>query len=424
MKKIYWRKLDSSAKVFPLWSGKKYSSVFRISVVLKEKIDPEILKASVISALDNYSEFKVKMKAGFFWYYLEKNSKEPIIEIENDYPCKYIDYKKNNGYLFKVTYYEKKINIDIFHSLTDGSGGTEFFKEIIYRYLDLNNKEPNQNIINTKKQEYSIEDSYIKNYNRKIKSKRSLKSAYILKGRKLDKGAVSTTHYIINLEELKKISKEKNVSLTIYITAMTIYSIYEANYKIHNGRKPIKICIPIDLKNYMESNTILNFFTYMTINANLLRNKEYSFDEILKLVTEEFNQKLVKEEIEKTMAGNVKLGSFLPFRIIPLPMKYGIMRIANKIIKLYTTTTLSNIGKIEIDEKYKKYIEEFLLLVAPDEGEKIKCSICSFENNLVYTITNILEGKEIENKFFNLLEENNIEVKIERNDDYVISKNK
>ena len=37
-KKLYWRRLDNSAKIFPISAGKKYSTVFRLSVVLKEKI--------------------------------------------------------------------------------------------------------------------------------------------------------------------------------------------------------------------------------------------------------------------------------------------------------------------------------------------------------------------------------------------------
>ena len=65
------------------------------------------------------------MKEGFFWYYLEENNDEPIIEEEKDYPCKYIEPKRNNDYLFKITYFDKKINIDIFHALTDGGSGTE-----------------------------------------------------------------------------------------------------------------------------------------------------------------------------------------------------------------------------------------------------------------------------------------------------------
>ncbi len=129
---LYWRRLDNSAKIFPISTGKKYSTVFRLSAVLKEKINPNVLEQAVKQALKKYQSFKVRMKPGLFWYYLEQNTKEPIVEEEQDYPCQYIDSKRNNYYLFKVTYFENKINIDIFHSLTDGNSGTTFFKEIIY----------------------------------------------------------------------------------------------------------------------------------------------------------------------------------------------------------------------------------------------------------------------------------------------------
>ena len=124
---LYWRRLDNSAKIFPISAGKKYSTVFRLSVVLTEKVEPNILKEAVNQALIKYISFKVKMKTGFFWFYFEENLKEPKVEEEKDYPCTYIDTKKNNDYLFKVTYFENKINIDIFHSLTDGNSRIYFF---------------------------------------------------------------------------------------------------------------------------------------------------------------------------------------------------------------------------------------------------------------------------------------------------------
>ena len=139
--KLTWRKLDNSAKIFPLSTGKKYSTVFRLSVLLKEDIKPQLLQKAVIDTLEKYKSFKVRMKAGLFWYYLEHNTKNPIIEEEKDYPCKYINPKTNRGYLFKVTYFKNKINIDIFHALTDGNSGTTFFKEIVYTYLELSHQE-------------------------------------------------------------------------------------------------------------------------------------------------------------------------------------------------------------------------------------------------------------------------------------------
>ena len=138
---LSWRRLDNSAKIFPISAGKKYSTVFRFSVVLNEKINKEILQKAVNLALEIYKPFKVRMKTGFFWYYFESNTKDPIIEEEKEYPCQYIDPKENNNYLFKVTYFENKINIDIFHSLTDGGNGIIFFREIVYSYLELSHKE-------------------------------------------------------------------------------------------------------------------------------------------------------------------------------------------------------------------------------------------------------------------------------------------
>ena len=76
--KLYWRRLDNSAKIFPISAGKKYSTVFRLSVVLTEKIEPNILKEAVNQALSKYVSFKVKMKTGFFWFYFEENQKGSI----------------------------------------------------------------------------------------------------------------------------------------------------------------------------------------------------------------------------------------------------------------------------------------------------------------------------------------------------------
>ena len=271
--KLTWRKLDNSAKIFPLSTGKKYSTVFRLSALLKEDIRPQLLQKAVIDTLEKYKSFKVRMKAGFFWYYLEHNTKDPIIEEEKDYPCKYINPKSNRGYLFKVTYFKNKINIDIFHALTDGNSGTTFFKEIVYTYLELSHQEElNSENRQIRKIEYNTEDSYIKNYDKKAKSNASGKRAYELKGRKIKLGAISVIHQIINLEQLKEESKKYNATLTQYLTAVLMYAIYQENYIKYKGKKPIKICIPVNLKKYFPSKTMSNFFSYITMVAQMERD--------------------------------------------------------------------------------------------------------------------------------------------------------
>lgn len=409
-----WRRLDNSAQIFPIISNKKFSTVFRISTVLNEKVSEDILKKALKKVLNNFECFKVRLKKGFFWYYLENNNEEPIVEKENNYPCKYINKYTNNGYLFKVTYFENKINLDVFHSLTDGNYAVRFLKEIVYTYLEMVHPDDlKDNIRIQRKVEYTVEDSYIENYNKKLNGKPNTKRAFILKGRNLPFEAISVIHGIIDLKKLKEIVKEKNVTITQYFTALLIYSIYEANYKKYKGKKPIKICIPVDLRKYFNSKTISNFFSYITVEKKM--DKDDSFENILKFVKEDFARKLTEEEIIKTMSSNVKLGTNILIKMMPLFIKKFTVKISYFEIRKYTTATLSNIGKIGIISEYKKYIDNFLFLIAPEVVEKIKCSVCSFENNVVFTFTSILEDQSIQNKFFEFLKEQKIAVRIESN---------
>ena len=132
-----WRKLDNSAKIFPIDSDKNFSAVYRMSVLLTEEIKHDLLKKAVDKTLESFTSFKVCLKRGFFWYYLEENTKEVLVDEEKNYPCKYIDKNTNNGYLFKVTYYKNKINVDTFHSLTDGSSSIEYIKAILGNNLNM-----------------------------------------------------------------------------------------------------------------------------------------------------------------------------------------------------------------------------------------------------------------------------------------------
>lgn len=411
-RKSSWRKLDNSAKIFPISSGKKYSTVFRLSALLKENIDKNTLEEAVKKTLKKYKSFKVKMKEGFFWYYLEENFKEPIIEEEKDYPCKYIEPKTNNGYLFKVTYFEKKINIDIYHALTDGGSGTVFFREIIYTYLELKHKDEfeNNERIARKIEDY-IEDSYIKNYNKKLSKRDQSGKAFEVKGKKIKLGAISAIHEIIDLEDLKREAKKYQATITQYLTSVLIYSIYNANYK--NSKRPIKTCIPVNLKKYFPSDTMSNFFSYITIVTN--KEKIASFENLMEFVKKEFKEKLTEEEIIKTISANVKLGNNLFIKSIPLILKKIIVRLSYMEIRKYTTITYSNIGRIGIIGDYQKYIDYFLMLIAPEPVEKIKCSSCSFENKMVFTFTSILNSNEIEKFFYEFLKSQNIKVEIESN---------
>ncbi len=411
---LSWRRLDNYAKLFPLASTKRYSSVFRISITLKEKIDPNILEKAVNKALVKFKLFKVRMRRGFFWYYFENNTKSVVIEEEHDYPCKYIDLPANNDYLFKITYFENKINLDIFHCLTDGNNALHFLKEITYNYIDIvhfNNKSFGSSV--ERKINYNSVDSYSQNFNKKLKGEGKGERAYILTGRKLIPGVVGVTHEYIDAIKLKEIAKENNATITQFLTAVLIYSIYEEQKKSNKKDRPIKISVPVNLKKYFPSKTISNFFSY--IDVNVYANKEKTFENILEAVKKQFEIKLKEEELLKTIATNVKLGINPFLRLVPLFIKKKVVQIAYKERRKYNTTTLSSIGRIGFVAEYKKFIDKVYFLIAPETVEKIKCTACCVDNIVIFSITSVIENKNVENNIKAFLEEREIKVEIEGN---------
>lgn len=74
-KKDIWYKLDLSATVYPTLQRRDFSSVYRLSVTLKEEIDPALLQQALDRTLPRFPTYKVAIRKGLFWRYLEPNNR-------------------------------------------------------------------------------------------------------------------------------------------------------------------------------------------------------------------------------------------------------------------------------------------------------------------------------------------------------------
>lgn len=407
-----WRKLDNVAKIFSLYF-KNRTNVFRYSVILKQDIDKNILKEALEKTLKDYKSFKVRIGTGLFWNYLEFNPKKPIIEKESGIPCKHISFKENNDYLFKVTYYKNKINLDIFHVLTDGTGAIKLLKSIIYNYLSLKYKIPFDEQIKEYKIDY--EDQYLKNYNKNLKVNESTNKAYKIPGR-ANKKINNTYHYIIDINEIKTACKKYKVTITEYLTALYIYSLNLAIHK-KKSKKEIVVEVPINLRNYYRVDTLSNFFVCMRINPQILKKKLKTFNQLVKQVHKEFKEKLNEEKVKSYLTRDVNLGMNLSIRLVPLFIKKLFMNYFGSLVSNSATSTLSNVGIVDIDDRYKKYVDNVFVLVMPGGIQKIKCTICSFDKNLNVSINSNVNDIEFQKLFYNLLKKEIKNVKVESNND-------
>ena len=401
-----WRRLDNTAKIFSL-DHKNNTNIFRYSVILKRKVEKSILIQALRKTIDKFLAFKVKIGSGLFWEYLEYNNKEIFVEEENGVPCHKSNFKNNNNYLFKVTYYKEKINMDVCHILTDGMGALEFFKALLCNYIDIRYKRKQ---IDYKCNKIDYKDRYLENYDRKMVLKHNTKFAYMLPG-KVDKNINNTYHYIIDVEEIKKVCKKRGVSISQFVTALYAFSLYSVYYKI-KSKKDIVITVPIDLRRFCNCKTLSNFFTCMNICAGVNKDEVITFDKVLDNVKEEFQSKLTDKKVKQHLSRDVFLGMFFPIRIAPLFIKKLFMECMGGQFCRTVTSTMSNVGCVDFGYDYNKYIDDVFVLVLPNRIQKIKCTMCSFSNKLNITMNSNINDLEFEKKFNLLLKKYLKKVKV------------
>ena len=412
-----WYKLDNTANIFPVVSNKRISSVFRISVTLKQDIVQDILKEALEDTLNYFDNFRVKLKRGLFWYYFETNKKSCLVEQEQDYPCAFIDRLSNNQFLFKVTYFKKRINLEVFHAITDGGGATNFLKSLTFNYIKIANKnELSESALKTLSIDVfsDNEDSYIKHHKRVHAKGLGYKKAYHIIDKRIPLSIISTIHGYMNTTDLLNLCRKRNVTITQYLATIIIWSIYNEYLNGQPSKDPINISIPVNLRHLFGSTTSSNFFSILSVGFTPTK-EDYTFDEILEIISKQFKEQLTKENLSKKISLNVAFEKNIFVRFIPLFIKNIILRIIYNKSAKSSTSVLSNLGKIDVPDEFEKYIDNFSILLDITEVEPVKCGVCSYGDKLVCSFTSKFETPYLERAFFRFLQSEGIDVIIESN---------
>ncbi|MFR0952435.1 MAG: hypothetical protein ACLSGK_06285 [Lachnospiraceae bacterium] len=110
---------------------------FRFYCQLKEEVDGEILQAALDQTMEKYPLFQAVLRKGLFWFYLEHRDIRAVVKPETEPPCSRLYIPDKKSLLFQVSYDKNRINFEVFHALTDGTGAMHFLQELVQDYLIL-----------------------------------------------------------------------------------------------------------------------------------------------------------------------------------------------------------------------------------------------------------------------------------------------
>ena len=416
-KDIRWDKLDNTAHLFPVIAGEQMSNVYRISVTLSELIDPELLQQALDMVLPKFDGFNLRLRRGVFWNYFEENGKPaPKVREENAFPCRFIRSNKNNSYLFHVTYYKYRINLEVFHVLTDGMGGLNFLKELTYQYLRLLHPELMAQAGDSLNSSTSLnrEDSFLKNYKKRSEKRYKTQKAYLIKGEQLRTGEFGVMHGYMDIPELKAVCRRYGASINEYLVSAYIWSMYTECLNRAPSKLPIRVAVPVNLRPYFNSITTKNFFVMVSAEFHPTKDR-YTFEEVLEIVQKSLRDQLNREDLEQIFSYNVSSQKNWFLRAFPLPLKHFAMRQVYTKSALANTTTITNVGSIEVDALYRPYIEQFHAFLAISKGQHIKGTICSYGDTLVFSFSYNLKDPSVQRGFFRQLASDGIHIEIESN---------
>lgn len=408
-----WFKLDNAAMIYPAARGRDWNFVFRISAVLKDKVNVEILQKTVDEILPRFPSFNVSLKSGFFWNYFDINFNRLKVQEEKDFPCKPFDIYNTHKHLIRILYTDYKISFECFHALSDGRGGLFFFNTLIARYLiNIGESVPESDAYTNAKDlptSAELEDSFLKNYTKEKCKRPKEKPAFKIKGELLPANVVNSTTFVMSSTEVKKIAKEQGLNIGAFLAAVVGFSVQKENAQ---NKKPVRISVPIDLRDCYNSQTLRNFSSYINIEFPM---ENFSFDDAAK-ISKEAIASINKEFLQSNINSNVSLQKNPFIKAFPLFVKAPIMKMCfNYMGENYQTLALSNIGNVNLPDVFSNHIERLEVNLGKSKHNEKSIGIVGFNDVLVMTISSKIQENITECNIANTLVSLGVNVTVESN---------
>ena len=417
-----WYKLDLSAIVYPTLQRRDFSSVYRLSVVLKEEIQPDVLQRALNMTMPRFPTYKAAIRKGLFWRYLEPNNRPgPFVQEDVKNPCQPMHFKANNRYLVRVYYFRNRISLEAHHSLGDGTGGMCVLQTLTATYLRLLGHTEIQNggfvlDINGEPEAEELEDAYMKYANAKVCPPRLQEKAYRVRGTAEPFYTLNIIDGIMSVSEVMAVARKYHATITEYLNAVLLYALLQKQKEdVRVREKPVKIAMPVNLRRFFPSRTLRNFITmiYPGVDPRL---GDYTFEEIVVQVHNYMkyyiNEKLLRGDI--TTNAETQRNPFI--RVVPLFIKDMVVKtFYTKIQDRNSSAGLTNMGALKVPEGMIPYIERFDIYMGQPFSRRTNCAIISFQDTLTINFASSIVEADVERNFVRKLVQDGIHVKIESN---------
>ena len=419
---LRWMRLDNAAKIYPAAKRRNWNNFFRISATLTEPIDTAVLASALDVTARRFPSIAVRLRRGVFWYYLEEIPKTPSIQPEKSCPLAHAPFHKVRQCAFRVLVYKNRVAVEFFHALTDGTGALVFVKTLLAEYLreKYGLSVPAEKGVLGRLEEPSpeeLEDSFAR-YAGDVTASRAESTAYHLSGTPERDGYKNLVTMMIPAEKLRACAKEHGVSVTELLCAAMMQAIGELQAeKVPNvrHRKPVKVLIPVNLRNLFPSRSLRNFASYITPEIDP-RMGDCSFSELCSLVHHKMGLENNRRTMRAKFAANVASERSPILRVMPLFIKNIAMKaVFDAVGECKSCLCLSNLGRVELPEVMVPYVQRMDFIIGVQARAPHDCGVVTWGDTVYINCIRSIQEPELEYRFYRVLHRLGLPVKVESN---------
>ena len=419
---LRWMQLDNAAKIYPAAKRRNWNNFFRISATLTEPIDTGVLASALDVTARRFPSIAVRLRRGVFWYYLEEIPKTPSIQPEKSCPLAHAPFHEVRQCAFRVLVYKNRVAVEFFHALTDGTGALVFVKTLLAEYLSekYGLSVPAEKGVLGRLEEPSpeeLEDSFAR-YAGDVTASRAESTAYHLSGTPERDGYKNLVTMMIPAEKLRACAKEHGVSVTELLCAAMMRAIGELQAeKVPNvrHRKPVKVLIPVNLRNLFPSRSLRNFASYITPEIDP-RMGDCSFSELCSLVHHKMGLENNRRTMRAKFAANVASERSPILRVMPLFIKNIAMKaVFDAVGECKSCLCLSNLGRVELPEVMVPYVQRMDFIIGVQARAPHDCGVVTWGDTVYINCIRSIQEPELEYRFYRVLHRLGLPVKVESN---------
>ncbi|MEG2080210.1 MAG: hypothetical protein RRZ68_01440 [Oscillospiraceae bacterium] len=402
--------IDAVTTMYPALSGSKHGYVYRICVILKKEINEKAIKQAVIDLAPRFPIMYTHLKKNFLRYTQIESTDFDIVEFRKTPKLFMPELYDTNKPAFRIYCDGIRMSFDIFHANGDGTAAMIYIKTLLSHYLEVLGIS-SENIdgiakLNQSPTENELKDDYLTYCEKGRKSSLNDANAFMLKY-PLKEDYFRMLCIKIPVIELKSIIKPKGFTISEYLIA-TLYEAVKTQYDVNKTKKPIKISVPINLRQFFKSDSFRNF-AYFT-NVALYPKENLSFDEIMLSTKKQLQKATEMENLLNSITQASRLLKEPYMKYLPRVAKDFCIKVGYKIFgRNKMTLTFSNMGVQALPKEIKEIIDRFEIHLGSTDGY-VNSAAIGFDGYISMCMCFSSEDKSLENKFIEILESDGINV--------------